>query len=132
VSAGLREHGGGVIVNNVVELGPDRKFRPDQLRRAKGAASGGLSKRTAGSRAANYNIAGFWTLARRADPHDHADLPEAISETQVSLAGRNCPGRAYTCVSELYGDQTGRSSAVPARGACGERMMESRGWKHAG
>ena len=64
----MRENGGGVIVNTVVDLGPDRQFRPEQLRRRQGRYLGPVQR--AGDRGPQIQHPDLDAGAGRADPHD--------------------------------------------------------------
>ena len=101
---------------HLLDLGPDRQFRPDQLRRRQGRHLGPVQR--AGDRGPQIQYPGLDAGAGRADPHDRG--PAALyREPRRGLgAGRHRAGRALHGQSICPAIRPARCSAFPARAAC--------------
>ena len=101
---------------HVLDLGPDRQFRPDQLRRRQGRYLGPVER--AGDRGPQIQHPDLDAGAGRADPHDRG--PAALyREPQARRLGRTASRRpCYTWSANCRATRPARCSASPARAAC--------------
>jgi NAD(P)-dependent dehydrogenase (short-subunit alcohol dehydrogenase family) len=128
----MRENGGGVIVNTSSTSGLIGNFGQSNYGAAKGGIWG-LSNVLA-IEGRKYNIR-IWTLAPGALTRMTADLPRYIENPGAALGPDGIAPAVLYMVSDLSGDQTGKTLGVSgARGVREMRMMEKPGWKppHAG
>jgi NAD(P)-dependent dehydrogenase (short-subunit alcohol dehydrogenase family) len=125
-----RENGGGVIVNTSSTSGLIGNFGQTNYGAAKGGIWG-LSNVLA-IEGRKYNIR-IWTLAPGALTRMTADLPRYIENPKAALGPDGIAPAVLYMVSELSGDQTGKTLGVSGpRGVREMRMMEMEGWKPPG
>ena len=125
-----RENGGGVIVNTSSTSGLIGNFGQTNYGAAKGGIWG-LSNVLA-IEGRKYNIR-IWTLAPGALTRMTADLPRYIENPKAALGPDGIAPAVLYMVSELSGDQTGKTLGVSGpRGVREMRMMEMDGWKPPG
>ena len=122
----MRENGGGVIVNTSSTSGLIGNFGQTNYGAAKGGIWG-LSNVLA-IEGRKYNIR-VWTLAPGALTRMTADLPRYIENPGLALGPDGIAPAVLYMVSELSGDQTGKTLGVSGpRGVRELRMMEMEGW----
>ncbi len=126
----MRENGGGVIVNTSSTSGLIGNFGQTNYGAAKGGIWG-LSNVLA-IEGRKYNIR-IWTLAPGALTRMTADLPRYIENPKAALGPDGIAPAVLYMVSDLSGDQTGKTLGVSGpRGVREMRMMEMEGWKPPG
>jgi NAD(P)-dependent dehydrogenase (short-subunit alcohol dehydrogenase family) len=122
----MRENGGGVIVNTSSTSGLIGNFGQTNYGAAKGGIWG-LSNVLA-IEGRKYNIR-IWTLAPGALTRMTADLPRYKENPGAALGPDGIAPAVLYMVSELSGDQTGKTLGVSGpRGVRELRMMEMEGW----
>ena len=122
----MRENGGGVIVNTSSTSGLIGNFGQTNYGAAKGGIWG-LSNVLA-IEGRKYNIR-IWTLAPGALTRMTADLPRYVENPKAALGPDGIAPAVLYMVSELSGDQTGKTLGVSGpRGVRELRMMEMEGW----
>jgi NAD(P)-dependent dehydrogenase (short-subunit alcohol dehydrogenase family) len=122
----MRENGGGVIVNTSSTSGLIGNFGQTNYGAAKGGIWG-LSNVLA-IEGRKYNIR-IWTLAPGALTRMTADLPRYKENPGAALGPDGIAPAVLYMVSDLSGDQTGKTLGVSGpRGVRELRMMEMEGW----
>ena len=122
----MKENGGGVIVNTSSTSGLIGNFGQSNYGAAKGGIWG-LSNVLA-IEGRKYNIR-IWTLAPGALTRMTADLPRYKENPGAALGPDGIAPAVLYMVSELSGDQTGKTLGVSGpRGVREMRMMEMEGW----
>src|SRR5580698_9468775 len=123
----MRENGGGVIVNTSSTSGLIGNFGQYNYGAAKGGIWGLSNVLTVEGR--KYNIR-VWTLAPAAMTRMTEDLPRYKENPGAALTPDGVAPTVLYMVSDLSGDQTGKTLGVSgARGIREMRMMEMEGWK---
>jgi NAD(P)-dependent dehydrogenase (short-subunit alcohol dehydrogenase family) len=122
----MRENGGGVIVNTSSTSGLIGNFGQTNYGAAKGGIWG-LSNVLA-IEGRKYNIR-IWTLAPGALTRMTSDLPRYKENPGAALGPDGIAPAVLYMVSDLSGDQTGKTLGVSGpRGVREMRMMEMEGW----
>jgi len=123
----MRENGGGVIVNTSSTSGLIGNFGQYNYGAAKGGIWGLSNVLTIEGR--KYNIR-VWTLAPAAMTRMTEDLARYKENPAAALTPDGVAPTVLYMVSDLSGDQTGKTLGVSgARGVREMRMMEMEGWK---
>jgi NAD(P)-dependent dehydrogenase (short-subunit alcohol dehydrogenase family) len=123
----MRENGGGVIVNTSSTSGLIGNFGQYNYGAAKGGIWGLSNVLTVEGR--KYNIR-VWTLAPAAMTRMTEDLARYKENPGAALTPDGVAPTVLYMVSDLSGDQTGKTLGVSgARGIREMRMMETEGWK---
>jgi NAD(P)-dependent dehydrogenase (short-subunit alcohol dehydrogenase family) len=123
----MRENGGGVIVNTSSTSGLIGNFGQYNYGAAKGGIWGLSNVLTIEGR--KYNIR-VWTLAPAAMTRMTEDLARYKENPGAALTPDGVAPTVLYMVSDLSGDQTGKTLGVSgARGVREMRMMEMEGWK---
>jgi NAD(P)-dependent dehydrogenase (short-subunit alcohol dehydrogenase family) len=123
----MRENGGGVIVNTSSTSGLIGNFGQYNYGAAKGGIWGLSNVLTIEGR--KYNIR-VWTLAPAAMTRMTEDLARYKENPGAALTPDGVAPTVLYMVSDLSGDQTGKTLGVSgARGIREMRMMETEGWK---
>jgi NAD(P)-dependent dehydrogenase (short-subunit alcohol dehydrogenase family) len=123
----MRENGGGVIVNTSSTSGLIGNFGQYNYGAAKGGIWGLSNVLTIEGR--KYNIR-VWTLAPAAMTRMTEDLARYKENPGAALTPDGVAPTVLYMVSDLSGDQTGKTLGVSgARGIREMRMMEMEGWK---
>jgi NAD(P)-dependent dehydrogenase (short-subunit alcohol dehydrogenase family) len=123
----MRENGGGVIVNTSSTSGLIGNFGQYNYGAAKGGIWGLSNVLTIEGR--KYNIR-VWTLAPAAMTRMTEDLVRYKENPGAALTPDGVAPTVLYMVSDLSGDQTGKTLGVSgARGIREMRMMETEGWK---
>jgi NAD(P)-dependent dehydrogenase (short-subunit alcohol dehydrogenase family) len=123
----MRENGGGVIVNTSSTSGLIGNFGQYNYGAAKGGIWGLSNVLTVEGR--KYNIR-VWTLAPAAMTRMTEDLARYKENPGAALTPDGVAPTVLYMVSDLSGDQTGKTLGVSgARGIREMRMMEMEGWK---
>ena len=112
----MRENGGRRHRQYLVDLGPDRQFRPDQLRRRQGRHLGPVQR--ARDRGPKIQYPDLDAGAGRADPHDRR-FAALYRKSRMRRWGRTASRRpCYTWSATCRATRPARCSASPARAAC--------------
>jgi len=123
----MRENGGGVIVNTSSTSGLIGNFGQYNYAAAKGGIWGLSNVLTIEGR--KYNIR-VWTLAPAAMTRMTEDLARYKENPGAALTPDGVAPAVLYMVSDLSGDQTGKTLGVSGpRGVREMRMMEMEGWK---